>query len=198
MYPRAVERLRAALERLPGVGRKTAERLALHLVRAPREETQELAAAVAGLAREVTVCSLCRNLTDRDPCPICSDPQRRADLLCVVESPADLASLEAAGVYRGLYHVLGGSLSPLEGVGPEELRVRELAARVAKTGVAEVIIATNPTVEGEATADLILKFLEGRGVLVTRLGYGMPVGGDLKYMDGLTLSRSLESRRKLD
>ena len=143
-------------------------------------------------------CGQCFNLTERDPCPICGDPNRDAGVICVVESPADLAALEAAGSFKGRYHVLAGALAPLDGVGPGELRLEELVARVRRGGVREVIIATNPTVEGEATADLVARSLEGLGAAVTRLGYGMPVGGDLKYMDGLTLSRSLESRRKVD
>lgn len=197
MYPPAVRNLIAALSRLPGVGVKTAERLALHLVRAPAGEVQALARAVAGVGA-VKTCSVCRNLTERDPCPICADPARDRFLLCVVESPADLAALEAAGSYKGLYHVLAGALDPLEGVGPEELVLGPLLARIKKGGVREVIIATNPTVEGEATADLLAKSLAASGAAITRLGYGVPVGGDLKYMDGLTLSRSLESRRRLD
>lgn len=197
MYPKAVNNLIHALSRLPGIGAKTAERLALHLVRAPAAEAQALARAVAGVGG-VTACGVCFNLTERDPCPICADPNRDAAAICVVESPADLAALEAAGAYQGRYHVLAGALAPLDGVGPEELRLDQLVRRVKQGGVKEVIIATNPTVEGEATADLVARALEGLGAAVTRLGYGMPVGGDLKYMDGLTLSRSLESRRRLD
>ncbi len=197
MYPKAVNNLINALSRLPGIGAKTAERLALHLVRAPAAEAQALARAVAGVGA-VKACGVCFNLTERDPCPICADPGRDAATICVVESPADLAALEAAGSFRGRYHVLAGALAPLDGVGPEELRLEELVRRVKAGPVREVIIATNPTVEGEATADLVARALEGLGAAVTRLGYGMPVGGDLKYMDGLTLSRSLEARRKLD
>lgn len=196
MYPKAVENLMAALSRLPGIGSKTAERLALFLVRAPAAEVQALARAVAGVGA-VKSCGVCFNLTERDPCPICADPNRDAASICVVETPADLAAMEAAGAYKGRYHVLSGALSPLDGVGPEALRLRELVRRVKQGGVREVIVATNPTVEGEATADLVARSLEGCGATITRLGYGMPVGGDLKYMDGLTLSRSLESRSKL-
>ncbi|MCB2228065.1 MAG: recombination mediator RecR [Desulfarculaceae bacterium] len=197
MYPKAVNNLVHALSRLPGIGNKTAERLALHLVRAPAAEVQALARAVAGVGG-VTTCGVCFNLTERDPCPICADPGRDAATICVVESPADLAALEGAGSFKGRYHVLAGALAPLDGVGPEELRLDQLVRRVRQGGVKEVIIATNPTVEGEATADLVARSLEGLGAAVTRLGYGVPVGGDLKYMDGLTLSRSLESRRRLD
>lgn len=198
MYPRAVEALIASLSRLPGVGRKTAERLALHLVRAPSEEARGLAAALTAVKEQVRACSLCRNLADRDPCAICADMGRDQGLLCIVESPADLAALETAGSYKGRYFVLAGALSPLDGVGPDSLHLDELVKRVKRGGVREVIIATNPTVEGEATADLLARTLEPTGINITRLGYGMPVGGDLKYMDGLTLARSLASRQKVE
>jgi len=198
VYPRAVEALIASLSRLPGVGRKTAERLALHLVRAPAEEARALVAALTAVRQQVRACSLCRNLADRDPCAICADPGRDDSLLCVVESSADLAALEAAGAYKGRYFVLAGALAPLEGVGPDNLHLDELVKRVRQGGVKEVIVATNPTVEGEATADLIVRTLEPSQARLTRLGYGVPVGGDLKYMDGLTLARSLASRQKLD
>ncbi|MBI4799159.1 MAG: recombination protein RecR [Desulfarculus sp.] len=187
-----------ALGRLPGIGPKTAERLALYLVRAPAEEARGLARAIARLKEEVATCSRCFNLAESDPCSICADPARDPGLIAVVETPADLMALEAAQSFRGRYHVLAGALSPLDGVGPQHLRLGELLARVKAQPVREVIIATNPTVEGEATADLVARALAASGVLVTRLGYGVPVGGDLKYMDGLTLSRSLASRRKIE
>lgn len=197
MYPRAVLDLIEALNRLPGIGRKTAERLALHLVRSPGGEVRALARAVGEVAG-VRTCATCRNLADADPCHVCADPARDRTLLCVVESPADLAALEAAGTYRGLYYVLGGALEPLEGVGPRDLPLGGLRQRVRGGGVREVIIATNPTVEGEATADLLARSLADCGTRVSRLGYGVPVGGDLKYMDGLTLARSLAARRDLE
>lgn len=184
--------------RLPGIGRKTAERLALHLVRSHPDESRALARAVANVGQQVRTCGMCRNLAERDPCSICSDPNRDQTKLCVVESPADLAAFEAAGAFKGLYFVLAGALSPMDGVGPADLGVDQLLQRVHRGGVREVIVATNPTVEGEATADFIAQSLFETGVTVTRLGYGIPVGGDLKYMDGLTLARSLESRKKLD
>lgn len=186
------------LQKLPGIGPKGAERLALFVVRAPEAQVRALARALVGARQSAKTCSRCFNLADRDPCPICADPGRDQGLICVVETPADLAALETAGAFRGLYHVLSGALSPLEGVGPEGLRLAELKARVRAGGVREVIIATNPTVEGEATADLVARALEDSRVRLTRLGYGVPVGGDLKYMDGLTLSRSLQARRGLD
>jgi len=193
-----VQELIQHLQKLPGIGPKGAERLALFVVRAPEAQVRALARALVGARQSAKTCSRCFNLAERDPCPICSDPGRDQGLVCVVETPADLAALETAGAFRGLYHVLSGALSPLEGVGPEGLRLEELKARVQAGGVREVIIATNPTVEGEATADLVARTLEGSGVRLTRLGYGVPVGGDLKYMDGLTLSRSLQARRRLD
>lgn len=188
----------AALSRLPGIGPKSAERLALYLVRAPAEEARALARAIARVKDEVTTCSRCFNLAESDPCPICADPARDQGLLAVVETPADLLALEDSRSFKGLYHVLAGALSPLDGVGPSHLHIKELVARVGQGQVREVIIATNPTVEGEATADLVARALAPSRVLVTRLGYGVPVGGDLKYMDGLTLSRSLASRRQLE
>lgn len=198
MYPKALRELIEALARLPGLGRRSAERLALHLVRAPAEQSRELARALARLRDEVHACSQCFNLADRDPCPICADPDRDRGLIAVVETAADLMALEKAGAYRGLYHVLAGTLSPSEGLGPRQLTLERLRARARAGGVREVVIATNPTSEGEATADLVARSLEGLGVAVTRLGYGLPVGGDLKYMDALTLSRSLAGRRSLE
>ena len=196
-YPRALKNLMRELNRLPGVGRKGAERLALHLVRSGERDVRALAQALLKVTEEVLTCSVCQTLADRDPCAICADPQRDQHKLCVLESPADLAAMEAAGVYRGLYYVLAGPLAPMQGVGPDQLKLQGLVRRIKSGPVQEVIIATNPTTQGEATADLLVRELQGSGVRLTRLGYGMPVGGDLKYMDGLTLARSLEGRRKL-
>ena len=198
MYPKSLANLIHALGRLPGIGPKTAERLALHLLRAPAEEVRSLARSLARLKDEVRACSVCFNLAESDPCPICADPGRDASQIMVVETPADLAALEAAGSYRGRYHVLAGALAPLEGVGPQHLRLAELVARVRQGDVREVILATNPTVEGEATADLVARSLAKCGAPVSRLGYGVPVGADLKYMDPITLGRSLASRRRLE
>ena len=198
MYPKSLAALIHALGRLPGIGPKTAERLALHLLRAPDEEVRALARALARIKDQVRACSVCFNLAESDPCPVCADPGRDANQIMVVETPADLAALEAAGSYRGRYHVLAGVLSPLEGIGPQHLRLNELVARVRQGGVREVILATNPTVEGEATADLAARALADCPVSVTRLGYGVPVGADLKYMDPVTLGRSLASRRRLE
>jgi recombination protein RecR len=198
MYPRALVALMAALTRLPGIGEKGAERLALHLARAPKDEARQLARAVARLPEEVTVCAWCRNLAEHDPCPLCADPARRRDLLCLVQSPADLTALEASGAYQGLYYVLAGALDPLKGLGPKQLHLEELAARIRQGGVTEVILGLSPTVEGEATGHLLAQSLAGMGLKVTRLGWGVPVGADLRYLDGLTLARSLEARRPLD
>lgn len=198
MYPKSLNELIDALARLPGLGYKSAERLALHLVRAPAAESLELARALVRLRNEAHTCSQCFNLADRDLCPICADPDRDHGLIAVVETAADLMALEKAGAFRGLYHVLAGTLAPLEGSGPRQLTVGQLQARVRAGEVREVVIATNPSSEGEATADLIARALEGLGVAVTRLGYGLPVGGDLKYMDALTLSHSLAGRRRLE
>ena len=183
-YPKALRNLMARLARLPGIGPKSAERLALHMVKAPADEIAGLAEAMVAARKGVRICSRCFNLTESDPCPICSDPGRDAAQVCVVESAADLAALEAAGAFKGRYFVLAGALSPTEGRGPGEIRLERLVRMVRQGGVREVIIATNPTSEGEATADLLAGALARTGVSVSRLGYGMPVGGDLQYMDG--------------
>ena len=196
-YPKALRNLMARLSRLPGIGPKSAERLALFMVKAPANEIAGLAEAMMTARKGVRTCSQCFNLTESDPCPICADPSRDPAQLCVVESAADLAALESAGAFGGRYFVLAGGLSPLEGRGPQEIRLERLVQTVRQNGVREVIIATNPTSEGEATADLLAESLARTGASVSRLGYGMPVGGDLQYMDGMTLSRSLDSRRRL-
>jgi len=198
VYPKPLSALVAALGRLPGVGPKSAERLALHLLRLPAAEVRALAQAMLRVKEEVRACGLCGNLAESDPCPICADPERDPAQIMVVETPADLAALESARSFRGRYHVLAGALAPLEGVGPRELRLAELVARVRAGGVTEVIVATNPTVEGEATADLVAKSLAACAVNLTRLGCGVPVGADLKYMDPITLGRSLAGRRRLE
>ena len=197
-YPKAIQALIKEFSRLPGVGGKGAERFALHLARADAAQARALAQALMRLKEEVASCGVCRNLSDKDPCAICGDPRRDAAALCVVESPADLAAMEAAGSFQGLYYVLAGPMAPMRGIGPDQLKLGGLLRRIKNSPVKEVIIATNPTTEGEATASLLSRELAACNVGVSRLGYGMPVGGDLKYMDGLTLKRSLESRRKLD
>lgn len=185
------------LMRLPTVGRKTAQRLTFYLLKAPREEAEGLAAAIRTVREEIRPCSVCNNLTHEDPCDLCSDPRRDDSLLCVVEEGHDVAAIERTSHYRGRYHILGGALSPLDGIGPEELHLDELVKRVEEGDVEEVIIATNPTVEGEATAAYLARVLKKTGVSVSRIAAGIPVGGDLEYADEVTMSRSLEGRRKL-
>jgi recombination protein RecR len=196
-YPQPVARLIDALQRLPGVGPKTAQRLTFFLLKRPAEEVGELADALAQLKARILHCSACFNVTEVDPCRICSDPARDARSLCIVEEPNDLLALERTGEFRGRYHVLLGALSPLDGIGPEDLKVRELLARLEQGGVEEVILATNPSVEGEATAIYLAKLLRPLGVRVTRIARGLPVGGDLEYADEVTLSKALEGRREM-
>jgi recombination protein RecR len=183
------------LRRLPGVGEKTATRLAFFLLGAPESYTSELGQAIARLRLDIRLCEVCFNLTAQSPCEICRDATRNASLVCVVEEPADLASIEGAGSFRGRYHVLGGTIAPLDGIGPESLRIEALAARLEKGGIDELILATNPNPEGEATALYVAERMARYGVPVTRIGYGMPIGGDLEYVDPVTLRKSLENRR---
>ena len=196
-HPPAVARLIEALQRLPGIGPKTAQRLAFHLLKQPTAAVHDLADALVDVKARVVHCSRCFNVTDQDPCGICDDPARDASLLCVVEEPNDLVAMERTGEYRGRYHVLLGALSPLDGIGPDELKVRELLARVEANNIREVILATNPNVEGDATALYLAKLLRPLGMHVTRIARGLPVGGDLEYADEVTLSRALEGRRDI-
>ncbi len=190
-----IERVVYELGKLPSVGRKTAQRLAFHLLKLPPEEVASLGQAILELRDKIGLCATCFNLADAECCPVCSDPRRDLALLCVVEEPTNLVALERTGVYQGLYHVLGGSLSPLKDVGPDELRMRELVTRIHEGDFREVILATNPKVEGEATAVYISRLLQPAGVSVTRLAQGLPAGGDLEYTDDLTLRRAMEGRR---
>ena len=186
------------LAQLPGIGRKTAQRLTFYLLKQPADTAARLAEAIRRVRERVTSCGVCGTLTDVDPCVICTDPRRDATLLCVVEEASDVAAIERAGRFRGRYHVLGGRLSPLEGVGPEALRVDPLLARVANgAGVCEVIIATNPSMEGEVTATYLQQALKPTGVRVTRIARGLPVGGDLEYADGVTIAQALLARRDM-
>jgi recombination protein RecR len=193
---KSFERLAGELQRLPGIGAKSAARLAYHLLRGPREEAERLSRAIAEARAAVRHCTRCNTLTETDPCEVCEDPRRDATLLCVVEDPGNVAAIEKTREYRGRYHVLGGALSPLRGIGPEEIDVEGLLRRVTD-GVAEVILATNPNVEGEATALYLAKRLRPSGVRVTRIAFGLPVGGDIEYADEVTMARSLENRREL-
>jgi recombination protein RecR len=192
-----IQRLVAALRRLPGIGEKSAARLAFHLLSAPEAQVHELAEAVMRLKKEIVLCAECFDLTDASPCALCRDPRRDAGLLCVVEEPADLAAIEASGRFSGRYHVLGGALSPIDGIGPDELRIAPLEERARRGGVREVILATNPTAEGDATAHYLAERLRAAGVRVTRIACGMPLGGDLEYADHVTVGRSLDNRREL-
>jgi recombination protein RecR len=195
--PPAVARLIEAFQRLPGIGPKTAQRLTFHLLKQPVQIVRDLAEALVDVKTSVVNCERCFNVTEENPCRLCTDPARDAGLLCVVEEPNDLLAMERTGEYRGRYHVLLGALSPLDGIGPDELKVRELLVRVEADGVREVILATNPNVEGDATALYLAKLLRPLGLTVTRIARGLPVGGDLEYADEVTLSRALEGRRAM-
>ena len=197
-----LERLIDELSRLPSIGRKTAQRIAFHLLKASREEAMSLAESIVAVKEKVGFCSECGNYAEHSPCPMCVDDERDSAILCVVEQPVDVVAVERTGVFHGRYHVLGGALSPLDGTGPEDLRVRELLARVAGSAggspVREVILATNPTVAGESTALYVSRLLAPHGVRVTRIARGVPVGSDLEYSDQMTLARALEGRNEMD
>jgi recombination protein RecR len=192
-----IDELTSELARLPGIGRKTALRLTYHLLRQPASQSRQLAEALVALKERVRQCERCHNLTETPLCALCADPRRDASILCVVEEASDIASIERAGAYRGLYHVLGGRLSPLDGVGPDDLAIASLLARIAPEGVGEVILATNPSLEGEATALYVQRQLAPRDVRVTRIARGLPVGGDLEYADGVTIAQALAARRDM-
>ena len=196
LLPKSFERLAAAFERLPGIGAKGAARIAYHLLRSSPEEASTLAEAVVAARERVRRCSVCNMLTEDDPCPVCDDPSRDAAILCVVEDAADVLVIERTREFRGRYHVLGGALSPLRGVGPDDIDIRGLLSRVDE-GVREVVVATDPNVEGEATALYLARLLKARPVAVTRIAFGLPVGGDLEYADEVTMARSLANRREI-
>lgn len=193
----AIEELAGELSKLPGIGRKTALRLTYHLLRQPPEQSRRLAALLASISERVRRCTVCHNLTEQDPCAICSDPRRDQGLVCVVEEASDIGAIERSGEYRGVYHVLGGRLSPLDGVAPEDLTVHSLLERTERMEVREVIIATNPSLEGEATALYVQRQVAPRGPLVSRIARGIPVGGDLEYSDGVTIAQALSARRAM-
>lgn len=193
--PKVVRDLIEAFERLPGIGPKTAQRLTYHLLHAPKEESQALASSALGLKEKTVICQVCFNISDKSPCDIDTDPLRDKSIIAVVEDPLDVLALEKAN-YNGLYHVLHGSISPLENIGPEELRIRELLPRLKDIVVKEIILATNPTMEGEATAMYIDRLIRPLGIKVTRIARGLPVGGDLEYADATTLSRALDGRKE--
>lgn len=195
-----IQRLVEAFHRLPGIGPKSAQRLAYHVLRAPEEEARALAEALLEVKERVVFCSRCQDITDQDPCRLCLDPARDRTVLCVVEEPLDLRAIDRAGGFRGLFHVLHGAISPADGIGPEELKIAELLARLRDTDrdVAEVIVATNPNLEGEATALYLARLLGPLGIRVTRLARGLPAGADLEYADDVTLSRALTYRQSVE
>lgn len=194
-YALPIKRLINELSKFPGIGEKTAARLAAHILRASDEDARRLAESILDVKLKIRLCSICFNLAEGEICDICADDGRNREFICIVEEPDSLIALEESGEYQGVYHVLHGALSPLDGIGPEQLRIRELLARIAAHPVAEVIVATNPSVAGETTALMISKLLKERGVKVTRIALGIPVGGDLKYADRMTLAKCLEFRR---
>lgn len=193
----AIDLLASEFAKLPGIGRKTALRLTYHLLKQPAEQSRRLADALTALTELVHPCERCHNLTEGELCAICSDPRRDSTLICVVEEASDISAIERAGEFRGLYHVLGGRLSPLDGIGPESLHIDDLVRRVATTEVREVILATNPSLEGEATALYVQRQLASREVIVSRIARGLPVGGDLEYADGVTIAQALSARRTM-
>jgi recombination protein RecR len=197
--PAVVERLIEAFSRLPGIGPKTASRLTFHLLRTSDAEAQELAQALKAMAEGTRLCSVCFNITgvDLDPCGLCRDTTRDNGVVCVVEEPLDVLAIDRTGLFRGRYHVLHGAISPVEGIGPEDLKIEALIERVDRGGVRELILATNPTMEGEATAMYLKRRLDGRGLKMTRLARGLPAGGDLEYADSGTLSQALEGRQEM-
>ena len=197
-YSASISKLIAELGKLPGIGGKSAQRLAFHILSLPDAEVETLAGALLEAKRTTFLCSSCCNLTDRDPCEICSSASRDKSILCVVENPRDVAAMERIHEYHGLYHVLHGAISPMQGIGPNQIKLKELLSRLTKeTGVSEVILANNPTVEGEATAMYIARLLKPAGIRTTRIAHGLPMGGDLEYADEVTLARAMEGRREI-
>jgi recombination protein RecR len=196
-HPEPLARLIDHLQRLPGIGAKSAQRLAYHILRTPREAADQLCAAVQDVKERVTYCSTCNNITDVDPCAFCTDDRRERHLICVVEEPQNVAAIEKTREFRGIYHVLMGALSPLQGIGPDDLKIRGLLTRVGEGGVNEVVLATNPNVEGEATALYLARLLKPLGVRVTRIATGIPVGSDIEYADEITMTKAMEGRREV-
>jgi recombination protein RecR len=192
-----IQRLVQQLARLPGLGEKTATRLAFHMLRAPKQQVRDLAQALVDAVDRLRLCSVCANVTEDDPCGLCTDTRRDADLVCVVASPSDLIAIERGGHYRGRYHVLHGLLSPLEGIGPDDLRIADLLRRIGTAPVAEVIVATSPSVEGEATAMYLARQIKPLGIKVSRIATGLPIGGELEYSDQATIARALAHRATL-
>ena len=191
-------RLIEAFHRLPGIGPKSAQRLAYYVLRAPRDEAEALATALLEVKDQTRLCSVCQNITDVDPCAVCSDPSRGGETICVVEEPLDVVAIERTGVHRGRYHVLHGAISPMDGIGPEDLKVRELLERLGDRTVEEVILATNPNLEGEATAGYLSRVISAMGVRITRIAHGLPVGADVEYADERTLREAMTHRVRME
>ncbi len=196
-YSPILEQLITELKKLPGIGNKSAQRMAFHLLKSRSEDSEALARAILEVQRQVTHCSRCFHITEQDPCKYCTDPARDASMICVVEEPSNVLAIDRTGNYRGLYHVLLGRLSPLQGIGPEDLKIQELLERLKEGSPQEVILATNPTVEGEATAVYISRLIKPLGVRVSRLAMGLPVGSDLEYTDQVTIQKAMEGRREI-
>lgn len=196
-FAEPLARLIDELKRLPGIGQKSAQRLAFHLQRAPREEAERLAASILEVKDKIRLCSLCNNLTENDPCEFCSDPTRASDVICVVENPYNVVSIEKTREYHGLYHVLQGVLSPLQGIGPDQLKIKSLLERLKTGKIKELIVATNPNVEGEATAIYLSKLIKPLGIKVTRIAMGIPVGSELEFADEVTMLKAMEGRREI-
>ena len=196
-YPKPLERLINEMSKLPGIGTKTAQRLSFYILSLEDKEAEQLASAILTAKKEMKYCSVCGNLTDEDPCAICSDKSRKADTICVVESPKDVMAMERIREYNGLYHVLHGVISPMEGIGPEDINLMSLLKRLQANDIKELIIATNPNIEGEATAMYIARLVKPSGIKVSRIAHGIPVGGDLEYADEVTLLKAMEGRREL-
>lgn len=197
-FPRPLAKLVGELSKLPGIGNKTAQRLAFHLLSVSDDEAKALAMSIYDAKKSMKYCSVCGNLTDTDPCSICSDMARNQNIICVVETPQDVMAMERIREYKGLYHVLNGAISPMEGIGPEDINLKQLIVRLQQNPeISEVILATNPNIEGEATAMYISRLLQNAGIKVTRIAHGLPVGGDLEYADEVTLLKAMEGRREL-
>ena len=196
-YSPSIEKLIEAFERLPSIGHKTAARLAFHMLEATNEEANEFASAILNAKKNLKYCSICYNISDTDPCPICGNSKRDQSLICVVEDVRDIIAMERTHEFKGVYHVLHGSISPMNGIGPNDIKIKELLARLDKDMVKEIILATNPRVEGEATAMYLSKLIRPLGIKVTRIAHGIPVGGDLEYADEITLTKALEGRREI-
>jgi recombination protein RecR len=193
-YPSSILKLIKSLSRLPGIGEKTAERLAMHILRAPRREAEQLSSSIVEVKDKIRLCSICFGLSDTGICNICGDRTRTSSILCVVEQPADMVAIEKSGAFTGLYHILEGVLSPMDGIGPDNIRIKELISRISQGEITEVVLATSTNVEGEATAAYIAERLENYRIKVTRIATGVPIGGDLKYVDQVTLKKAMETR----